>query len=393
MSTELLPPTDLPASQWTQQLEGERVCLMGRFVSAPRKRLATLVAELGGVVVPQPADATLVVCGEGRDVGQASNLLVDLTITETELLERLGVIESGDVVKRLYTPAMLAELSGAPITAIRRWERRGYLEPSERLGRLIRYDFSEANLAQMLASLLRFGRSLAAIDRMVETIERAHPKLERPLVSLPLVAAEGGLLLRSGDVLCEPDGQRRLDFTPTEEDPTEPSRPMIAAVLSIEEPAAPAPAAGTIEAHRQAALELREMGDSRAALERFRLVMGAVPPSAEDHFTLAELLYETGEAMAARERYYAALELDPDYLEARLNLGLLLAAEGDLELAIAAFEGALDCYEPYADAHYHLAATFERAGQSLPAQKHWMRFLEIAPESPWADEARRQLEV
>lgn len=318
------------------------------------------------------------------------------SLTESELLERLGVLESGETVKRLYTPAMLADLTGAPLAAIRRWARRGHLAATEQIGGLSRFDFSEANVAQLLADLLSAGRSLAAIDRMIEAIEAAHPRLGRPLLELPLVASEGELLVREGDRLAEPHGQRRLDFDVCDDERETDAAPSVAAVLAIHEPIdEPIDELVVLdagEASRRAALELRDAGDVAAALERYRVAMGTERPEAEDHFTLAEMLYEVSDAAAARERYYAALELDPDYLEARLNLGCLLAAEGDLTLAIAALEGALDCYEAYADAHYHLALTLERTSRVAEATPHWRRFLEIAPESPWADEARQRLD-
>ena len=107
---------------------------------------------------------------------------------------------------------------------------------------------------------------------------------------------------------------------------------------------------------------------------------------------LAETLYRLGELPAARERYYMAIELDEDYVEARLNLGCVLAELGELELAVSAFEGALTFHDDYEDAHYHLARTLDFLGRTEQAARHWERFLELAPASPWADEARERLD-
>jgi tetratricopeptide (TPR) repeat protein len=65
---------------------------------------------------------------------------------------------------------------------------------------------------------------------------------------------------------------------------------------------------------------------------------------------------------------------------------------GEKALAIAAFQGALRSYEEYADAHYHLARTLDELGQGDEAAEHWARFAELAPDSPWADEARQRLQ-
>jgi tetratricopeptide (TPR) repeat protein len=108
-------------------------------------------------------------------------------------------------------------------------------------------------------------------------------------------------------------------------------------------------------------------------------------------FQLAELLYRRGDLPAARERYYMAIELDEDFVEARANLGCVLAELGQRELAVAAFEGALQYHGEYPDAHYHLARTLCDLGREADAATHWRSFLELSPESPWAEEARREL--
>src|SRR5437588_299693 len=83
-----------------------------------------------------------------------------------------------------------------------------------------------------------------------------------------------------------------------------------------------------------------------------------------------------------------ALELDEDYVEARVNLACLLLELGEKDLAIAALEGALRSHEAYADAHYHLARTLDELGRLDEAIAHWQRFADLAPDSPWADQAQ-----
>jgi len=41
--------------------------------------------------------------------------------------------------------------------------------------------------------------------------------------------------------------------------------------------------------------------------------------------------------------------------------------------------------------HYHLARTLDDLGRQKEAGAHWRRFIELAPDSPWADEARERL--
>jgi tetratricopeptide (TPR) repeat protein len=119
----------------------------------------------------------------------------------------------------------------------------------------------------------------------------------------------------------------------------------------------------------------------------YRSILMSGDFNAEDHFSLAELLYRSGEFAAARERYFAAIELDEHYVEARANLGCLLAEQGEYVLAEAAFRGALEYHPSFADAHFHLARLLDATNKSQEATYHWQRFLDLAPASPWAEEA------
>ena len=130
-----------------------------------------------------------------------------------------------------------------------------------------------------------------------------------------------------------------------------------------------------------------------SGMDLLRAAIAAHGPSAEWSFQLAEMLYRQEDLSAARERYYMAIELDEDFVEARANLGCVLAELGQRELAIAALEGAILHHPDYADAHYHLARLLDEAEAASNAEGHWRRFLELAPESPWADEALQRLEA
>jgi tetratricopeptide (TPR) repeat protein len=106
---------------------------------------------------------------------------------------------------------------------------------------------------------------------------------------------------------------------------------------------------------------------------------------------LAELLYRAGDLTAARERYYSAIELDPDHLQARASLGCVLAELGEHDLAVAALEGVLRQEPDYADGHWHIAGVLRDMGLTGDADHHLRRFLDLAPESPWAALARDRL--
>jgi tetratricopeptide (TPR) repeat protein len=138
--------------------------------------------------------------------------------------------------------------------------------------------------------------------------------------------------------------------------------------------------------------ELEAAGEYVEAAEALRAVLQAQGPTAAVSFTLAELLYRAGDLTAARERYYATIEIDPDHLQARANLGCVLGELGEPELALAALEGALRQEPDYADAHWQVAGILTELGRQADARLHLRRFLELAPQSPWARLARERLE-
>ena len=301
------------------------------------------------------------------------------------------------LVRRLYTPAMLAELLGLPVAAIRRWHRQGVLRAVQCVQRLPYFDFQEVAVARLLAELFKAGCSLRMIDRRLAELSRLVPEIERPLTD-PAVVVEGRrLYLRRGDDLAEPTGQLLLDFDSTAEEDAADAPPAVLAMVRREAPTLAAGAGGpagipaTLDELQQTALDWEDEGDLARAADAYRTMLMAGGPRAEIHFALADVLYRDGDLAGARERYYAALELDEEYVEARASLGCVLAEIGELELAAATLAGALAFHPDFADVHFHLANVLERLERPAEAERHYRDFLALAPESPWAEAARDRL--
>lgn len=390
-------------------LAGERIALVGRLFGVNRRDAAGLVRSHGGELAEfDDASATLVVLGDGEvDLAGAlggdssSSWLIEAVaarrvslVRESQLWQRLGLVDDADV-RRLYTPAMLAELLGVPVRAIRRWHSQGTLREVRCVHRLPYFDFQEVGVARRLAELLKAGCSLQAIDRRLAELSRLAPQAERPLTDPAVVVDGRRLLLRRGDELAEPGGQLLIDFdAPASDAAQTESPPSVVAMFGNAEPDADAAPESLPElTHRlQAeALDWEDAGRLDRAAEAYRALLMASGPKAEVHFALADVLYRAGDLSAARERYYAALELDEEYVEARASLGCVLAEMGEWELAAATFEGALAYHPDFADAHFHLAGALERLERPLEAEGHFRSFLELAPESPWAAAARGRL--
>ena len=142
-------------------------------------------------------------------------------IDETELWRDLGLVDSGAQVSRLYTPRMLAELVAVAPGRLRSWQKQGLLSAAREVHRLAYFDFAAVIAARCLKELSDAGLTTKAIKASLVRLGRWLPQIERPLAELPLVVADGQLLLRRGDVLVDVDGQGRIDFEPASEPLTE----------------------------------------------------------------------------------------------------------------------------------------------------------------------------
>ena len=277
----------------------------------------------------------------------------------------------------LYSAAMIAELAKVPVASVRAWRRRGWLVPQEVEHGVAGFDFAQVTIARTLAGLFQAGIKPAALAKKLEEIAAHLPHVQQPLAELTFLVDGGQLLVRHGEDILEPRGQRRIDFDS----------------IAAEENAEPAilspPPSG--EALAAGGREMEEAGKLALAADLYRAALAQTGPRADLCFDLAEVLYRLGDLPAARERYFMAIELDEDHAEARANLGCLLAEMGQRELAQAALEGAIACHREYADAHFHLARLLDEAGQHTDAAEHWREFLNLAPESPWQEEARTRL--
>jgi tetratricopeptide (TPR) repeat protein len=294
--------------------------------------------------------------------------------------------------QQLYSPAMLAELLGLSVRTIRRWQRLDLIRPVTEVMQLPQFDFAGLAIARQLASWTRQGANPSSIQSQLEAIrERLGDNI--PFEDLPILADGKCLIVRDGNQWIEARGQFRFGFEDSES--ADHQRPMTISIAFREPHALPTTRQVAeemrLEAMVEQAIAAEDDDDIEAAIRWYRCALSAHGPHADICFQLAELLYRLGDVTAARERYFTALEIDSEMVEARANLGCVLVECGQMDLAIAAFEGALDQYPDYADVHFHLARALDDFGESGRAAVHWRRFLDLAPASPWAEEAASRL--
>ncbi len=391
-------------------LRNVSIALVGRFGSMTRREAANLLRSYGATIVEQKAtDVDWVVIGADQSPVLEAELLSEATrhaiatgsreiVYESELWQRLGLVDFERSAQRLYTPAMLAHLLGISVRVVRRWQRLGLITPVETMHRLPYFDFAEVAVAKRLANWIAEGESSTAIEQRLAQWVELLPEIHRPLEQLSILVEGKTVLLRHGEGLVEPGGQLRFDFDAFNETEVPLSSDDIGAgqVLSmVREDDTSFPLSGRAQDERdellQAAYQAEDEEDLQRAIDFYHAMLARDGPRADINFQMGELLYRLGETIASRERYYSAIEIDPEFVEARASLGVVLAETGQPELGVASFQGALAIFEDYSDVHYHLAKTLDQLERSVEAIHHWTRFLELFPDSPWADEARQRL--
>lgn len=394
--TELASLQDAP-------LAGTRVLLLGTLGGFTKRESYQLLKKAGGRVLDSvTAHLQMIVVGNDvdsldrlRQEDAALNESLDSgevsLLHETQLWELLAHRDDSSV-RQLYTPAMLAELLDVPVRTVRRWCRAGLLQPVKEVLNLPYFDYTELASARQLAKWGKEGATVQSIQRQLAALADLAPSCGRPLQHLAITAEGKQLLLRHGSTLVESSGQFRFSFEDAHDELDEShtiSFEKIAKQGSTRSRSSSDPT--TLEAMVEQAMLAEDQEDLDVAIDWYRSALAGFGPNADVNFQLAELLYRQGDPTAARERYYMALELNSDLVEARANLGCVLAECGQVELAVAAFEGTLQQFADYADVHFHLARALDDLGQSSKANHHWQRFIELAPASPWAEEAQHRL--
>ena len=387
-------------------ISDRRVGFAGKLGGVNRKEARRLVRDYGGVMV-DPIDATvdLIVLGAdelpiGDFEDQINAEILEAVsegrmtvMSETELWQQLGCVDEESDAKRLYTPAMLAHLLDVSITTVRRWHRRGLITPSRQVHKLPYFDFQEVSSARRIAKLVSAGASPDAIESKLMSLASLYPNIDRPLSQLSVIVEGKNLLLQSGGGLLEPGGQKLIDFEPTPANPGNDPQLELLSFESFESERQSIELLNTPDEFLELAIQCEDDDDLDSAAEVYRALCLAFGPSPDACFRLAELLYQQNDLTGARERYFMAVEIDESFVEARASLGCVLVELGQLELAHSVFSGALQHHEDYPDVQYHMARLLDEMQDPDAADLHWKRFLELAPKSPWANEARERLGI
>ncbi len=106
----------------------------------------------------------------------------------------------------------------------------------------------------------------------------------------------------------------------------------------------------------------------------------------------ADRLRQSDKPEAAARLYEKALEMDDTDPEAHTGLGWAYVDMEEPDAAVQAFKAALKLASRFTDAHMGLAEAYRMKGMKRDAIKHYRQYLDILPDGPEADVAKRMIE-
>ena len=368
-----------------------RIAFTGRMASLMRPEAVEMIQSLGAQYTASVTRGTqlLVVGQDGwplRPDGRVSRKLLRArrlqqagnpieVLQEDEFLDRLGLHDLSDGIRRRYTLDELTRLAKVPGGRIRAWVKAGLLQPQETIGAVGIFGFQQVTAIRTLDSLMRSGISIGRLRRSLRQLRIWLPEAHEALARLDRLNGGRRIGLRNGEGrLLESTGQHLIEF----------DEPATQQALSLERP-------DDADSLFERAVELEDASEFECAVEAYREWLLRFGPDASVCFNLGNSLYALGQREAAIERFRQVVEMSPDHADAWSNLGSVLAESGQGDAAIAAFGRALESDAGCGNALYNLADTLEELGRPDEARVHWEAYLKRDTRSPWAEHARSRL--
>jgi tetratricopeptide (TPR) repeat protein len=146
------------------------------------------------------------------------------------------------------------------------------------------------------------------------------------------------------------------------------------------------------QVHYNVALALERKGDWAGAADAYRSYLESDPGNADATLKLATALDRAGCIEEAVPLYEKSASLDPENPIAAFNLALAFFQSERFEESKKHFLRSIELDPGLADAHYMLGHIHLRQGETAAARASYEKFLEMAPDAPNAEAARKAVE-
>jgi tetratricopeptide (TPR) repeat protein len=296
-------------------------------------------------------------------MGRDSEAISYHTSSETSAVSRYS---REDVLRILRLPAK----------QLAAWERAGLVHSTEE------YTFDSLVQLRKLRDLAAERISVKSIQRSVSAMQKVSG-LVNPLLESAAVRNGGRLAFRQYGALVDPvTRQMAFDFELV---------PAAGMMMVRRNGQATSRVASEVQEMFLRAVRLEEQGETlHEAKVLYEAILEMQPSHAPAAINLGTICYNERDYEAAEKHYRNATVADPEYALAFFDLGNVLDEQQRLEEAITAYERAIFLVPQYADAHYNLALAFERTKEPRKSLRHWMSYVKLDPQGPWAAHARSQ---
>jgi Tfp pilus assembly protein PilF len=136
-------------------------------------------------------------------------------------------------------------------------------------------------------------------------------------------------------------------------------------------------------------------GDWDKAIEAYQKIIEDVFYGTP-HFALSNMAlayYQKKDYPRAEKYFLEALKLSPDFVNALGGLATTYMAQGRYEEAVQKLERAVRKQPKLAQLHFELGRAYRGLGEPGKARDEFQRAVQLAPDSPLAEEAQRELKT
>ncbi len=136
-------------------------------------------------------------------------------------------------------------------------------------------------------------------------------------------------------------------------------------------------------------------GDWDKAIEAYQKIIEDVFYGTP-HFALSNMAlayYQKSDYVRAEKYFLEALKLSPDFVNALGGLASTYMAQGRYEEAIQKLDRAVRKEPKLPQLHFELGKAYRALGDKGKARDEFLRAAQLAPDSPLADEAQRELKT